>query len=74
MIKYIEVTIDGSKGRCKLDLEIDTFLDVIVSRLLGKFIDITEQEYEDGKTHCLNRRFETEDGNNIILMEIYLLD
>lgn len=74
MIKYIEITADGQKGRCKIDMDINTFIDVFLSKHLGKFVDITQEEYESHRKYCLNRRFETEDGNNIILMEFYLLD
>jgi hypothetical protein len=74
MIKYLEISLNGQKGRCRVEMEVDVFLDIIVAKLLGHFVDITEEEYEAGKTLCYNRRFETEDGNNLLLMELYVLD
>lgn len=74
MIKYLEISIDGRVGRCRIDLDIDVFIDVFLSKMIGKFIDITEKEYESGRKDCVNRKFETEDGNNVILMEFYVLE
>lgn len=72
MVKYFEIKVDGQIGRCKLTIDTNTFLDVFVKNLLGRFKDITPEEYESGSAIRIERTLTPEEGEPF-LMELYIV-
>ncbi len=72
MTKYIEISVDGQIGRIRLEIGVDEFIDNFVKNLLGKFRDITPEEYESGKTMRTSVEYTPQEGNPF-LMELYVL-